>query len=419
MKTKALRLYGVEDLRLEEFELPALKPDEILGKVVSDSICMSSYKAAEQGGAHKRVPDNVAENPIIIGHEFCGEIVQVGEKWKDQFKPGQKFAVQPALNLPGNRDLGYSFGLCGGDATYVIFPHEVMEHGCLLPYEGEAFFGASLAEPLACVCCASHSMFHTPSKEVYAHEMGIKQGGNMVMMAAVGPMGLAAIDYTIHCDRRPGLLVITDIDQSRLDRAARLLTKEEAAKHGVELHYVNTRDIDAKKVLMDFTGGKGYDDAFVFAPVPAVVELCDSVLGTDGCMNFFSGPADHEFSAKINLYNVHYAATHIMGSAGSNANDLKECLEMISAGKLTPAFLITHVGGLNAAGETTLNLPKIPGGKKLIYTHVDMPLTAIADFAEKGKTDPFFAKLAELTDKTNGLWNAEAEAYLLKEKAAE
>ena len=46
-----------------------------------------------------------------------------------------------------------------------------------------------------------------------------------------------------------------------------------------------------------------------------------------------------------------------------------------------------------------------------------MPLTAIADFAELGKTDPFFAKLAELVEKTNGLWNAEAEAYLLKEKA--
>ena len=90
---------------------------------------------------------------------------------------------------------------------------------------------------------------------------------------------------------------------------------------------------------------------------------------------------------------------------------------MLSSGKLTPAFMVTHVGGLNAAGETTLNLPKIPGGKKLIYTHVDMPLTAIADFAEKGKTDPFYAKLAELTDKTHGLWNAEAEAYLLKEKA--
>ena len=416
MKTKAVRLYGVEDLRLEEFELPAIRDDEILAKVVSDSICMSSYKAAEQGGAHKRVPDNVAENPIIIGHEFCGELVEVGAKWQSKFHAGQKFAVQPALHLPGNRDLGYSFGLCGGDATYVILPKECMEKDCLLTYEGDAFFGGSLAEPLACVCCANHSMFHSPSPEVYAHEMGVKAGGNMVMMAAVGPMGLACIDYVIHSDRRPGRLVITDIDQTRLDRAATLLTVEEAKKQGVELHYVNTRDIDAKKVLMDFTEGKGYDDAIVFAPVPAVVELADSVLGYDGCMNFFSGPADHEFSAKINLYNVHYSATHICGSAGSNTDDMRECLDMIAAGKLTPAFLVTHVGGLNCAAETTLNLPKIPGGKKLIYTHVEMPLTAIADFAEKGKTDPFYAKLAELTAKTNGLWNAEAEAFLLKEK---
>src|SRR5665647_132013 len=76
--TKAVRLYGTSDLRLEEFELPAIKEDEILAKVVSDSICMSSYKAAKQGPDHKRVPNNVAENPIIIGHEFAGEIMEVG-----------------------------------------------------------------------------------------------------------------------------------------------------------------------------------------------------------------------------------------------------------------------------------------------------------------------------------------------------
>ena len=47
MKTKAVRLYGVNDLRLEEFELPQIKEDEILAKVVRDSFCMSSYKAAK------------------------------------------------------------------------------------------------------------------------------------------------------------------------------------------------------------------------------------------------------------------------------------------------------------------------------------------------------------------------------------
>jgi threonine dehydrogenase-like Zn-dependent dehydrogenase len=81
MKTKAVRLYGKNDLRLEEFELPPIKEDEILARIVSDSICMSTYKATIQGTDHKRVPKNVHEKPVIIGHEFAGEIVEVGEKW--------------------------------------------------------------------------------------------------------------------------------------------------------------------------------------------------------------------------------------------------------------------------------------------------------------------------------------------------
>ena len=67
MKTKAVRLYGEKDLRLEEFDLPAIGNDEILAKIVSDSICMSSYKAASQGTKHKRIPNDVANDPIIIG----------------------------------------------------------------------------------------------------------------------------------------------------------------------------------------------------------------------------------------------------------------------------------------------------------------------------------------------------------------
>ena len=85
MKTKAVRLYGENDLRLEEFELPQLKNGEILIKVISDSVCMSTYKTAKQGAKHLRVPDNVAENPIIVGHEFCAEIVEVTPKWQNKY----------------------------------------------------------------------------------------------------------------------------------------------------------------------------------------------------------------------------------------------------------------------------------------------------------------------------------------------
>jgi len=91
MKTKAVRLYGKKDLRLEEFELPPIKDNEILARVISDSLCMSSYKAASQGTDHKRIPNDVDKNPIIIGHEFAGELVEVGAKWANQFKAGDKF----------------------------------------------------------------------------------------------------------------------------------------------------------------------------------------------------------------------------------------------------------------------------------------------------------------------------------------
>ena len=413
MQTKCVRLYGQNDLRLDTIELPEIQDNEILVKNISDSICMSSYKATIQGANHKRVPADVAENPIIIGHEFCGEIVKVGAKWADKFSVGEKFSIQPAINYHGTLlSPGYSFPYVGGDTQYAILLPEVMENDCLLHYGAEEFFYGSLSEPLSCIVGAFHAQYHT-KPGCYVHDMGIVEGGNMAILAGVGPMGLGAIDYAIHCDRRPGKLVVTDIDQARLDRAATIYTVEDAKAHGVELIYMNTSGEDPVGKLMELTDGKGYNDVFVFAPVAPVVEQGDKILAHDGCLNFFAGPTKQDFSATFNFYNVHYAAHHIVGTSGGNTDDMRESLQMIAEGKLNPAGMITHVGGLNAVVETTKNLPKIPGGKKLIYTHIDLPLTAIDEFAEKGKDDPMFAKLAEICDRHNGLWSGEAEKYLL------
>jgi len=176
MKTKALRLYGENDIRVEEFELPQLKDDEILAKIISDSLCMSSYKAAIQGARHKRVPNDVAENPIMLGHEFCGVIEAVGAKWQDKFKAGDKFVIQPALNYKGRLDApGYSFPYIGGCATYIIIPSMVMEVGCLLPYNSDTFFYGSLAEPVSCVIGSYEEFFHS-KPGTHKHDMGIKEG---------------------------------------------------------------------------------------------------------------------------------------------------------------------------------------------------------------------------------------------------
>ncbi len=274
MKTKAVRMYGTRDLRLEEFELPEIKDDEILAKIITDSICMSTYKLVEQGKKHKRAPQNMDTHPIITGHEFAGVIVKVGKKWQDQFKPGMRFAQQPALNYKGSlASPGYSYEFFGGDCTYCIFPHEVMELGALMPYDGDSFFEASLGEPMSCIIGGYHANYHT-NKHNYNHAMGTKEGGNN--------------------------------------------------------------------------------------------------------------------------------------------DDLIEANNLAAKGIIDPAVMITHVGGIDSIAETTLNLPKIPGGKKLAYTQFDMPMTAIEDFAKLGKKDPFFYDLDKCCKAHNGLWNAEAEKMILK-----
>ncbi len=416
MNTKAVRLYGKNDLRLEEFELPPIREDEMLAQIITDSICMSSYKAAIQGTDHRRIPNDVDKNPIITGHEFCGVILDVGKKWAHQFRPGMKFSVQPALNLKDNPNAipGYSFPYIGGSATHIVIPNEVMEQGCLLEYKGEAHFYGSLSEPMSCIISAFHANYHTESGS-YVHKMGIVEGGNMAILAGVGPMGLGAIDYAIHTDRRPSRLVVTDVDEVRLNRAASIYTAEEAKKYGIELIYINSSTVeDPVKALLDLTGGKGYDDVFVYAPVRPVIEQGDRILAKDGCLNFFAGPTDTAFSAEVNFYNIHYNATHIIGTTGGNTDDMIESLKMMSDGQINPASMITHIGGLDSVPETVLNLPGIPGGKKLIYTNISMDLTAISDFRKNGEANPLFSTLADIVEANNGLWSPEAEKYLLE-----
>ena len=414
MKTKCVRIHGKMDLRLEEIELPEVGPDDVQVKIISDSVCMSTYKAAVEGEDHKRVPNDVAENPTIIGHEFCGDIIAVGENWKDKYKPGDHFSIQPAHFYKGSQMApGYSYKYCGGSSQYANIPIETLITDNLLQYNSDTYFYGSLSEPMSCIVGTFHAMYHTRLGD-YNHDMGIKENGKMAMLAAVGPMGLGAIDYALHNpDRRPSLLVVTDIDEARLTRAASIFTVEDAAKDGIKLVYVNTKMEGATEYLRELSGGTGYDDVFCFAPVRPVVEQAGDILGFDGCLNFFAGPTNNQFKAEFNFYNVHYLYTHIVGTSGGNTEDMRESIDLMNQGIINPAAMITHIGGLNAVVDTVKNLPKIPGGKKLIYNQIDLPLTAIADFEEAGKTDPLFAKLDELCKAHNNLWNAEAEKYLL------
>ncbi len=413
MKTKAVRIYGVKDLRLEEFELPAMGEDEIQARIVTDSLCMSTYKVANQGAKHKKLPDDLAQNPVIMGHEFCGIIEAVGKKWQHLYQPGDKFVAQPNLGRADTFSLGYSFPYVGGEATKVIFMNEAMEKGCLLPYKGDSFFEGALVEPLSCVIAGFKANFHLRDRNGYDHAMGIKEHGAMAILGGTGPMGSLAIDYAVHGERKPSVLVVTGSTPEKLERSKKLYSVEEAREHGVELHYALTpKGSDFVEELKSLTPGKkGFDDIFLMAAQEDMVTKAEALLAGDGCLNFFAGPADSGFSARINFYNLHYNATHFVGTSGSNTQDMKDAIACIEQKTVNLAKIATHVMGLNDVCESILKIPELPGGKKIVYSQKNYPITDVQEFSGSGAME---AVLKEIVERHNGLWSQEAEAYFLE-----
>ena len=314
----------------------------------------------------------------------------------------------------------------------MYLPSVVMEMGCLLPYDGDAFFKCSLAEPISCIVSAFRTNYHNAFCS-HDLEVGIVDGGAMLLMAGCGAMGLGCIDIACHSpEKRPRRLVVTDVDDARLARAARIFGlsyadgRADGAVNGVALHFRNTKGLsdpvselkaynladDARADSPTSTGG-GYDDIFLMAAVPALITQCSDLLGFGGCLNFFAGPTDQRLMAPFNFYNVHYLMHHCVANSGGDVKDMADSVDWIGKGILHPEVMITHVGGLPSAFEATMDLPKVPGGKRLVYTHVDLPMVAIADFAERGKSDPLYAELDRICAAHAGLWCKEAEDYLL------
>ena len=441
MNAKAWRLYAAGDARLEDVELEGAGADGVVVEIVTNTICLSDYKALSLGTGHKRVPKDIATNPIMFGHEVSGIVREVGTKWAGRFRVGQRVCIQPAFNIPGHEleTMGYAWHSIGGETTCVYLPSIVMEMGCLLPYDGDAYFKCSLAEPISCIVSAFRTNYHHPFGS-HVHETGIEDGGTMLLMAGCGAMGLGCIDIACHSpEKRPRRLVVTDVDDARLARAARMFLREEGRGkreegaivasgevNGVKVFFVNTKDVadpvatlkalnrDAPADAANPTStGGGYDDIFLFAAVPALITQCSDLLAFGGCLNFFAGPTDQKLSAPFNFYNIHDMNHHIVANSGGDVKDMSDSVDWIGRGLLHPEVMITHVGGLDSAFQATLDLTKVPGGKRLVYTHVKMPMTAIADFAEKGKSDPFYAELDRLCAANSGLWCKAAEDYLL------
>ena len=406
MMTKAVRLYGENDIRLEEFDLPEIKDDEVLMEVVTDTLCTSTYKAVKQGSKHKRVPNDIDKNPVIIGHEMCGIIRKVGKNLTDKFKVDSKAVIQPALKLESGYDPGYSYKYIGGSATFVVVPSIVIERGCLIPFDGESFFEGSLVEALGCILRGFKGFYHTDYTD-YVRTDGAKVNGRIAILGGAGPMGIGAVELA--CGYA-GVkqVVVTDIDDKRIAWAKTKCSPERFKEKGVDLVYVNTMgDANADKTLIDISNG-GFDDVFVMAPVASLFNLAEKICREDGCVNFFAGPPVHDLQGSLNLYRIHYDGIHVVGTAGSIPQDTLDTIKIIEQKKISSGALVSHILGLKEVIPAIFGMEKPNGAKKVCYTGLDIPMVALEDFAKLGETDPMYKELDRIIKANDGLWCKQA-----------
>lgn len=324
MLVKGVRMYGKSDLRFETFDIGEMGEEELLARVVTDSLCMSTHKAALQGSDHRAVPDGIDQNPVVVGHEFCAVVEKVGARAATDLRVGDVFTVQPKMFLDGEvRGPGYSFAAYGGDITHIRVPREALEGNYLLPYRGKGYFRASLTEPYSCLISALRAQYHLAPNHK-DHVMGPRAGGCMAVLAGGGPMGMGMAQCAMGMENRPELIVVTDVDAQRVQRARKLLVPQ----NGVRVEVVDTSGVeDVPALLRQIAGGRGFDDVMIMAPVPAVIAQADAISSEDSCISFFAGPTRKDFFAPVNFYDVHYNDKHILGTSGGDIGDMREAIE--------------------------------------------------------------------------------------------
>jgi L-iditol 2-dehydrogenase len=326
---KALVLHGISDLRYEEVSTPKIKEDEVLVKIKACGICGSDIPRVFTKGTY--------HFPTIPGHEFSGQVVEVGECVSKNWL-GKRAAVFPMLpclkcdacqvgQYAQCKDYNYYGSRCdGGFAEYLaVKPWNLVEVPDSLSYEE-----AAMAEPAA---VAIHAL----------SQVGIDMGDSVAIFGA-GPIGLMLGQWAKAWGADKVLLV--DIDEEKVEFA-----KEQGFKN-----VWNSMKGDAVNWIKEVTGGRGADVAVEGAGVSVTFEQVLTSARNFGKVVLMGNPAgDMKLSQKgyweILRKQLIIRGTWNSGYAELPKNDWKLTIRAMETGKLNVKPFITHRVGLEKGIE--------------------------------------------------------------------
>lgn len=283
----------------EALSVPEPGDDQLLVRVDAVGLCFSDVKLITQGGAHPKLYNrDLKIEPTRLGHEATLTVVKVGDKLKQQFHPGERYAMQPDIYQNG-KSTAYGYTVPGGLIQYHLIGPEILETdagSCLLKVSDRMGFAeAALLEPWGCVW-ASYTQ---------RRRLEPRSGGVMWIVGRPGD----EIEYRFSSGlEAPDLVVVSDISNG-----LRALL-EQAGKQVVERNGLGVADYAA--LCDEFTGGAGFDDIVVLSPTSAAtVSAIAKLVARRGTLNMVgSEPLDGLVDADVGR--LHYDYVAFIGNAG-------------------------------------------------------------------------------------------------------
>lgn len=352
---------GVENFgktgRPDELPLARPKADEVLVRVDAIGICFSDVKLITQGSTHPRITGrDLEKEPVTAGHEVSLTVVEAGDKWKDQYKPGDRFIVQADVYYKGV-NIAYGYALAGGMQQYGIVGEPILngdEGSYLIPVKPETGYAeAALVEPWTCVV-ASYRIH--PRKN-------LKPGGITLIV------GVEDGNYTLGnelCkDGAPEKVILSGIGRGvNLE----LCNCDCCGVETIEVDRIGATQV--KALTQERTGEKGFDDVIVLgAPDPDLAEALAANLAKHAVMAIVANkPMSRPL--KVDVGRVHYDYIDYVGTDTSNVVD---AYAKSRDSELVPGGAAWFVGGAGAMGQMHVQLAvrKSRGPQKILVTDVD------------------------------------------------
>lgn len=346
--------------RVQEVPRPECREDEIIIRVAACAVCGTDVKKYFKG--HKLIKSY----PVIPGHEFSGEIVEVGEKVREfeistpqgkeqrSYKEGQRVVVAPVVacescfNCAEGRfeacerreDIGFNYN--GGFSQYVILPGKILRKKIppvyLIP-ENVSFYEAALSEPLACAIHAqskiSRFLDWNRKEKKYNSQIGIKSADTVVVIGG-GPLGCmhAELAKAQGAER----VIIAQRSRNKLEIAEKMQV--------ADFYVQNSQSGVLRSEMQKITGGKMADIVITACSGKQAQKQAFEVVKKGGFISFFGGVPEETVDIPTN--DIHYNGPLIGGTSGASPYHLEVALELMSEGKINPVKYITHILGLKS-----------------------------------------------------------------------